>query len=113
MADNQPKKRQGKEKTRERRDGEGKRPKIWTQRVFSNTLILSCWWFLERPLLALDPVAGKSDSPSQSVKEKTANQLNRNWNLFPSSPFSPPSPEGHHSVLKYTLDIIWQAILFC
>lgn len=59
-----------------------RKPKNWTQRVFLSTLILSHWLFPVRPFLAPDIVQGKSYSPSQGVKEKAANQLNRSWNLF-------------------------------
>lgn len=59
-----------------------RKPKNWTQRVFLSTLILSHWLFPARPFLAPDIVQGKSYSPSQGVKEKAANQLNRSWNLF-------------------------------
>lgn len=86
-----------------------RKPKNWTQRVFLSTLILSHWLLPARPFLAPDIVRGKSYSPSQGVKEKAANQLNRSWNPFIwKSLLFFLSPEGHHSVPKYTLDIIWQ-----
>lgn len=59
-----------------------RKSKNWTQRVFLSTLILSHCLFPARPFLAADTELGKSYSPSQGVKEKAANQLNRSWNLF-------------------------------
>lgn len=54
------------------------------------------------------PCAGKP-TPSANVKEKAANQLNTNWNLFPSSLF--PVTRGTHSTLKYSLGLSWHTAL--
>lgn len=112
MADNRPKIRKERKRQRERAwGGGGKNPKIWTQSLFKhfNPFALMV---PGASMAGTGPAAGKSDSPSQCIEEKTANHLNRNWNLFTCGLFPPPL-EGHHSVLKHTLDIIWQATLFC
>lgn len=92
------------ERKQRRRQDKGEKTKLWTRRVFLNTnpVVLKA---------GTGPWTRKTDFLSQCVKEKAANQLNRNWNLFPSSLF--PVTRGTRSALKYTLGITWQAALLC